>query len=743
MHLNIAFRNIIRLAAVSALLGAQPSLAAQSAMVEEVVVVGEIVDELQLLEASDAGSRLGLSLLETPATVELIDGSTMQARGYKQVTDAVQSLPGVVSGESPAAPSTFSIRGFTRSQITILRDGLWVGPANMVMRPQNTFNLDRIEVLRGPNSVLHGQGAVAGTVNVVTKSAEIGEPSKIDLLASMGRYDTRQFGIGAGGSFSDSAWYRFDVSQRSSDGYVDRMDSNSLNATGSVLWRATDTLSVKFSVDHLDDELADYWGTPLVPTASAREPMHNVISTRTGETLDRAMRSHNYNVSDSKAESDQLFLRADVTWTPAENITIKNTTYRFVADRDWLNAEGYVYCTEVVDVCTQTGEIQRYYGYFFVTHEQELVGNRLTAQYDFDLGGMENTVLGGFETTSLDFERARGFRRAEPLAAGDSVDPYAPIAGLYGPEELRGVSPTDIQTQAVFLENALKISDRLSVVGALRYEQLELDRQNFNSDGVLEASSFDRDFDWTSWRIGSVFKLADNVAAYAQYSDAKDPVNSNIFLVNGGEDLDLTDAEQWEIGLKGALPEVGVEATVAYFDIQRDDVIEQIGIDSATNVGGRESNGLEVTATWAASEQLKFGVNAAQTKAEFSRSTNFQNFAGNTPPNVPERTANLWASYNFSDLPLTLGGAFRYVGDRFGDNANDVTLKSYSLIDAYASWKHNNLTISARVNNAADEEYVSWSDVFYLGQTDPSFIYANQLLLGAPRTYEVSIAASF
>lgn len=741
--MNIGFRNILRLAAVSALLGAQPSLAAQSAMVDEVVVVGEIVDELQLLEASDAGSRLGLSLLETPASVELIDGSTMQARGYKQVTDAVQSLPGVVSGESPAAPSTFSIRGFTRSQITILRDGLWVGPANMVMRPQNTFNLDRIEVLRGPNSVLHGQGAVAGTVNVVTKSAEIGEPSKIDLLASMGRYDTRQFGIGAGGSFSDSAWYRFDVSQRSSDGYVDRMDSNSLNATGSVLWRATDTLAVKFSVDHLDDELADYWGTPLVPTGSAREPMYNVISTRTGETLDRAMRSHNYNVSDSKAESDQLFLRADVTWTPAENFTIKNTTYRFVADRDWLNAEGYVYCTEVVDVCTQTGEIQRYYGYFFVTHEQELVGNRFTAQYDFDLGGMENTVLGGFETTSLDFERARGFRRAEPLAAGDSVDPYAPIAGLYGPEELRGVSPTDIQTQAVFLENALKISDRLSVVGALRYEQLELDRQNFNSDGVLEASSFDRDFDWTSWRIGSVFKLADNVAAYAQYSDAKDPVNSNIFLVNGGEDLDLTDAEQWEIGLKGALPEVGVEATVAYFDIQRDDVIEQIGIDSATNVGGRESNGLEVTATWAASEQLKFGVNAAQTKAEFSRSTNFQNFAGNTPPNVPERTANLWASYNVSDLPLTLGGAFRYVGDRFGDNANDVTLKSYSLIDAYASWKHNNLTISARVNNAADEEYVSWSDVFYLGQTDPSFIYANQLLLGAPRTYEVSIAASF
>ena len=110
---------------------------------------------------------------------------------------------------------------------------------------------------------------------------------------------------------------------------------------------------------------------------------------------------------------------------------------------------------------------------------------------------------------------------------------------------------------------------------------------------------------------------------------------------------------------------------------------------------------------------------------------------------MPERTANLWTSYEFATVPLTLGAAIRYVDDRFADNANNVTLKSYSLMDVFATWKHRNITLSARVNNATDEEYVSWSDLFYLGQNDPSFIYANQVLLGAPRTYEVSIAASF
>ena len=710
--------------------------------IEEVVVVAEVIGELGLARPSDAGTRLGLSLMQTPATVEIIDGNTMRARGYKQVSDAVQSLPGIVSGESPASPSTFSMRGFTRSQITILRDGLWVGPANMVMRPQNTFNLDRIEVLRGPNSVLHGQGAVAGTVNTVNKTAVAGEPQQVDFLASYGRYDTYQLGVGAGGALSDSVWYRADVSERASDGYVDRMDPRSLNATVSVLWQASDALTVKLSADYLDDDLADYWGTPLVPIAAARRPMNNVISTRTGETLDEVTQFNNYNVSDSRAESEQLFLRADVEWSPNEVLTVKNTLYKFDADREWLNAEGYVYCTQVVDVCSQTDVIQRYYGYFFVFHDQDLVGNRFSAQYDFDISGMENRLLGGFEVTNLDFERTRGFRLAEPLAPSDSVDLFNPIPGRYGPEELRGVSPTDIETRAVFLEDRLEVNERFSLIAAFRYEELELDRQNFNAAGVLESSSFDRDFNWTSWRVGAVVNVAENVVAYAQYSDAKDPVNANIFLVNAGEDFDLTDAEQWEVGIKTILMEGKAEATIAYFDIERDDVLERIGVDSAANVGGRTSHGIELSGTLAVNEQLQLGVNTAYTDAEFSRSANFVSFAGNTPPNVPKWTANMWASYDIPKVPIEIGASLRYVDDRFGDNANSVTLKSYLLTDVFAAWSRDNIRVTARVNNVADEEYVSWSDVFYLGQTDPGFLYANQVLLGSPRTFELSIEAS-
>ena len=712
--------------------------------IEELIVLGRAINTPDLSATSRAGSRLGLSVMDTPASIELIDSSVMRARGYKSVSDAVKSLPGVVSGESPAAPSTFSMRGFSRSAVTVLRDGIWLGPANMVMRPQNTFNLDRIEVLRGPASALHGQGVVGGTVNTVVKRATADAEQPLELLASYGRFDTYQFGLGGSTQLSDSAWLRMDVNQYGSDGHVDRMDPESINVTTSLLWKATEKLDVEFQIDYLDDQLADYWGTPLVPKGVATTPLSDVVSTNTGETLDEQARFQNFNVQDSRAVSDQLLFRIDLSWQLTEGIELKNTSYRFTADRDWGNAEGYVYCTDVVDICTEKNVIQRYYGYFFVTHDQDLLGNRLTANIDSQIGGHDNRFLAGLEITDLDFSRARGFRRKIPLSANDAVSPTNPIPGSYGQRELRGISPTQINTRALFLEDALDISETVKVVAALRYEELDLIRQNFNALGDLEASSFSRDFNWLSWRLGAVVKLTDDVSIYGQYSDSKDPVNANLFLVNSGENLDLTDAEQWEVGLKGLWHNGRTQATIAYFNTQRDDVLERIGVDSAASIGGRDSSGVEFSAAFRPTSQWHVGANAAYTDAEFRRSTNFVTFAGNTPPNVAEVTGNLWASFSsIAGLPLEVGGSVQYVDDRFGDNANQVALSSYTLLNLFATWSAPRFNVTARVNNVTDEIYVPWSDVFYLQQNDPSFLYANQLMLAPPRMFEVGVEFTF
>ena len=675
--------------------------------------------------------------METPASIEIIEGSVMRARGYTKLSDSVKNLPGIITGAHPAAPATFSMRGFSRGQITVLRDGLWLGPSSMVMRPQNTFNLDRVEILRGPASVINGIGAVAGTINAITKSAHAGMADSTNLLIGYGSHNSIDLGLSTQGSLDDDLWYSFDASSNKSDGYVDRTDSSSSNVTGSLFWQVNDDLSFKVSADYLEDEVGSYFGTPLIPRADAKSPL-GIITTDRDEVIDGAMRKKNYNVDDAEASSEQLMLQLAVQWNLTDDITLKNTLYSFDAERKWQNAEGFVYCTKVVDVCQNYGEIQRYYGYFILDHDQSVLGNRLTLNVDSELAGMQSRFVTGMEATDLDFTRTKGYRRKVAQVPTDAVDAYQPIAGQYGQRELRSVSPTEMDTFAIFFGNALQITDDFSLVTGLRNEYLSLKRENINAEGVLEASGFERDYDWWSWRIGGVYNFNENFIGYGQYSNAKDPISSNIFLVNNNQNFDLTDATQWEVGLKSIWLDGKAESTFAYYDIERDDIYERFSLDSVTNVGGRTSNGVEFSTAISLTEQWRFSVNAAYTNAEFKRSANMQTHAGNTPPNVPEITANIETSYqNIANLPIEAGVSVHFIDDRFGDNANTVTLKSYTLTHLFAAWKGDNYRITARIENAFDEDYAPWSDVFRLHQDDPSFIYANQLLLGSPRTFRL------
>ena len=715
----------------------------QISLREEITVGGRTVGELGLAGETRTASRLNLRAIDVPASIDVLDSAVMEARGYQKVSDAVSSMAGVVAGEHPTAPSSFVIRGFTANQVANLRDGIWLGPSTMVMRPQNTFNLERVELLRGPSSVINGQGAVAGTINAVTKSAEPTTATGWQGLVSYGRFDTYHTAVGATGPLNNSLWYRVDASRSGSGGYVARMDSGSTNVTGSLLWRPMLRTRVKFSADYLDDDLAKYFGTPLVPAAAAVQPL-DVVRSTTGETIDGRTRFVNYNVADGFARSRQVLLRSDVSWDLTDRLTLNNVVYGFDAERRWKNSEGYVYCTSIVDVCRTVGQISRYYGYFLINHDQRLLGNRLTLNANTGWRGRENRALVGLEASTLDFERTRGFRRQVPLAPGDSVDLLSPVPGVYGPEELRGISPTGINTWSVFAEDSLAISNRFRLAGGLRFDGLDLDRKNLSPTRVPEAGGFERRFNWWSWRAGAVYTIKRDVVAYGQYSNAKDPVSANIFLVNANQNFDLTQATQWETGVKADIDNARTQVTVAFFDIKRDDVLERFSLDSATNIGGVSSRGVEVAVTTRAGQQARLGANLGYTRSSYRPSANFARLAGNRLPNVPRLTSNLWASYqDVAGTPIEIGGSLRFVGERFANNANTITMTDYAVVDAYAAWTRDRVRVTARVDNLTDTTFASWSDVFYLGQTDPSFLYANQLMLGSPRSFSLMLQVGF
>ncbi|WP_299008495.1 TonB-dependent receptor [uncultured Caulobacter sp.] len=687
--------------------------------VEAVTVTGRV---RSLEQFTPTSSRLGLSSRETPATLDVVTAETITTRGYATVEQAANSLPGVTSGGSPGDPASFSMRGFTGDQITVLHNGLYLGPSNMTNRPQNTFNLQSVEILKGPSSVLYGQGAIGGAVNVTNKAPSFGAPH-YELQAGFGSFGSTSFGFGAGGGLSENVGVRFDISRTASDGFVDDSASNALNATLSVLWRVRDDLDIQASIDYGEDEPTNYYGTPLVPASFAKDPIKNLLTASNGYVVDEAMRFKNYNVADSKIYDHQIWPQVLVRWRPAEGITVQNLAYYFTAKRRWINAETYVFNTT-------TSRIDR--DRFFVFHEQELYGDQGSIAIERPLFGLSNKFLVGFDYSHLDFKRSRGF------PDGDSVDPYNPSPGRFGAIVPR-LSPTSWDDVAVFFEDALNVTQKLKLVVGGRYEVLDLDRKNYGPTGAFQpATSFSRKYKPSTWRAGLVYNLNEYVTPYVSYTTGKDPVNTNIFIVNAGENFSLSSSRQAEAGVKASLPGNRASITAAIFDIKRRNVLTQVAIDTVSNVGAQTSKGFELSGDVQLTRQWSVNANLAYTKARYEDFVD-PNYgvdaSGRAPPNVPDWIANVWTSVtDVGGLPLELGGGLRYVGAREGNTAGTLKLDKYALVDLYATYAITpKASVTGRINNAFDKAYVGWADIFY-----PS-----EVMLGKPRSYEVSLNVKF
>lgn len=699
----------------------------KESVLEEVVVTGTVVGNLDLMSKSETGSRLGLSAFETPASINVIDSDTMRARGFLSVTEAADSMVGVNSGENPGGPAAFSMRGFTDNQITTLRNGIRIGAASMVTRPQNTFNLERVEILKGPASVLYGEGSVAGTVNAVSKKPKLGAEAEWDFLTTYGSYNTYQAGVGFGGSFTENTAYRLDASRNGSDGWVNDTPSDSTNVTGSVLTAFTDSFLAMVSFDYLTDNLPNNWGQPLLPDEVATQPLNGVIDTPDGRSIDKRNRFTNYNVGDDKSESDGLWLNLNLDWEASESLTIRDELYHYSADRKWQNAEQYIWDNSIEMITRDR---------FYVSHDQSIIGNRLNAIYHGHFGAMENTFLAGIDLSKIEFTRIKSF------PDGDAVDLFNPIPGVFGALLESKKAEANISTTALYFEDTLAVTPKFRLVVGGRQERLKLDRDDYGwtadlgGGEYLDDDSFENTFNSFSWRAGLVYDVTPDIATYAQFTTGKDPVGTELFSVEASEKFNLASSQMWELGLKASLQDGKTEVTFAYYDILREDLLTQIGQDEVANIGSQQSKGFEFSTSTSLTENWQASMNLAYTDASYGDV--FIPFlgdaTGNTPPNVGKWTANAWTSVsNIGGLPLEIGGGVRYIDDRYADVSNVVTLKSYVLFNAYVAYNYKNYRVMLRSRNLTNEDYVPWVNPFYI----------NQVALGSPRTVELSLEGRF
>ncbi|APO54672.1 TonB-dependent receptor [Bradyrhizobium diazoefficiens] len=683
---------------------------------------------------AESASRLGLTVRETPATVEVISAETMREQGYRIVSEVAQGAVGVTSGDAPGEPAGFSMRGFTNSQINTLYNGIKIGPQNMTSRIMDTANLEAVEFLKGPASLISGEGAAGGSINLVTKQPHTGA-IRNEADFSYDSLNSFRAHYGSGGSTNVQGLdYRFDISRSSLNGFVDDTNTKTLDVSGQLNYRISDSLKVWGAIEYREDRGKAYWGAPLVPIAfSGSHATTGIVSgtyfNRTdlgAVTIDDRTFNTNYNVLDNRNVAQEVWLRGGFELKLAPDLTLKSQAYGYGAERSWFNNE-----IEAFD----STKNQVYRERFYVAHSQRLVGNITDLIWDTNIAGFDNRLVTTLSSSYLDFVR--------PGAAKFPND-YVPLVdfdrGYYGLLATKQQTAR-IDNEALSFEDRLKLTRTFALIGGLRVEHIGLDRNSTDENGLVNAGfPFTKDWAPVTGRIGYTWEAVPGLTFFSQYATGADISANNIFLLLPTQPLDLTTARTYETGVKHLFWDNRAEWSFSAYDILRKNVYAAAG-GQALNIAGRqESKGVELAASVRPIEPLRLWGNIAYVDARYA-DYNFVggSFSGNTPPNVPRIVANAGASYRFfTPWPVEVGITGRHVGDRYNTDANTVTMKAYTVADVYAFVDIPKTVFNAvdqarltfRVRNIADKRYAIWGDPFY----------PDQILLGAPRTYELSAA---
>jgi iron complex outermembrane receptor protein len=701
----------------AALLKAAPlsfGLAAFSALAQETATMTPVVVSAQQTSTLDAspstGSNLGLTLKQTPASIDIITRDQLQERGDSSIVDAITRAGSISAMGHPGNGfGALSTRGFTDStSVMRLYDGLRQYGGVGVTFPFDTWSVERIEVLRGPASVIYGDGAIGGVVNVVPKKPSRG-PIQNEVQATVGTEGITRLGLGSGGALDDRWSYRLDLSGNRTDGWVDRGDSGDATFSGALQFDPTPDLSLKLSYAYGYQRPMRYFGTPLV----------------NGEAPD-ALRKNNYNVRDSFMRFRDQWTQLDATWTPTDDTTIRTRLYNVDSKRDWRNAEAYVYnpASGLVDRSDNTA----------ISHDQAQTGLTTDAAFKGHLGKFANTVSVGFDVNHATF------RHTNNTYTGSSgpVDLYNPDPGYFHSDVPTVPRYRNKANQyALFAEDRIAFTDKWSVLAGLRYDHATLTRD----DLIANRRVLDRGYSDIGWRIGTVYEIDPDLSVYAQYSQAADPVSGLLMLGPSNADFDMSKGKQIEIGLKQGFWDRRGEWTLAAYHIRKSGLLtrDPTNPSLSVQVGQQSSRGIEASLALAVADGWKIEANATALRAkydDFSESAGSPAVAvsrnGNVPPNVAERLGNLWLSWNFQPRWTAMAG-LRYVGKRYADNANHLELPSYTTTDLALRWDVNkDTTLTARGYNVFNRAY--FTTAYY---TDTQWFY------GADRRFELTLNHRF
>ncbi|MBW4622898.1 MAG: TonB-dependent siderophore receptor [Cyanosarcina radialis HA8281-LM2] len=645
----------------------------------EITVTGEERRGYRVPNTS-VGTRTDTPLRDIPQSIQIVPQQVLEDRQARSITDGLENVSGVTSIATTAGGRDyFVIRGFEQYGNALV-NGI---PDSSIVNDSGFANVERLEVLKGPASVLYGEtgfSAIGGTINFVTKQP-LSEPF-YEVSATAGSFNTYRGGLDFSGPLNDAktVLYRLNAAYWSSDTFLDFNEARSFSIAPSLnfsLGKNTD-LIVEGDVNIAERNGRQPFGVPAVGS---------VLPNPNG----RISRSFSFAgpQKDNQTAVGRVGYRLEHRFN--DNWKLRNAfLYSFSDDDDGGGAPYFL--SAGLDPDNRTLNRTATIGSYFV-----------------DAYYLNTDLLGKFRTGSIDHQLLFGFslnRRVDDFSFETDI-PAAPV-DIFNPVYDQRIVPTGVRndsgfvtrdTLGIYLQDQIAFAENLKLLLGGRIDLFE--ERNNNRFTNEETSQSDTAF---SPRVGIVYQPIPPISLYASYSRSFAPT---IGRSASGEALLPERGTQYELGIKADLNR-RLSATLAFYDLTRSNVTttdpDNVGFSIQT--GKQRSRGIELDIGGEILPGWNIIGGYAYNDARVTEDNDIP--VGNRLFSVPEHSFNLWTTYRIQkgDLRgLGFGLGFYYVGERAGDLDNSFELPSYFRTDAAIFYERDRLRAVLNFRNLFNVEY--------------------------------------
>lgn len=667
---------------------AQDTEAEQPITLNPVTVEGEGEDASGAVDGyvateSTTGSKTDTPIIENPQSISVIGADRLDAQAAGSLAEALRYSAGV-TGELFGMDQRgygISIRGFETDEGGVYRDGLQLkGTSFSAFLPLDLYGAERLEIIRGPASVLYGQNPVGGLINYVSKRPT-SEPFH-EVEAGAGTFDRFEGKFDLSGPVTEDGTllYRVTGLARDSDTQVDYVNDDRYFIAPALTWAGEDT-TLTLLANYQHDNAG--WGIQFLPASgtildnpNGRLPRH----TFTGEPdFDR------YNL-DQASLGYLLEHRFNEVFTVRQNARVSYLH----------NDADVVYGNGLIDDRTlaRIGD----------EGESEMLALAIDNQAEakFGTGPIDHTVLLG-----VDYQR----NRFSDYGASFDIDPLDLYDPDYGAELSNKQVYEDSRTRqrqiGIYGQEQAKLFDKLVIVLGGRYD---FARSQFDDDDndFAEVHTRSKDEAFTG-RAGLVYLFDNGLAPYFSYSESFEPV---LETDADGNPFEPEEGRQYEVGIKYQPTGVNSFVMLSLFDLVKQNVLTPDPADPLNNqvqTGEIRSRGVELEGVASFDFGLDLSLAYAFLDAEITKS-NADGEEGKQPGQTSKHQASLWADYTIPEgdfAGLGFGAGVRYIGPSFGDNLEDLDVPGYTLADAAIHYEWNSFKFALNGSNIFDKAYVA------------------------------------